>query len=270
MATAPKSFMDLDFALTYEASAERLTGPISREALAMVGNIGPGVHLLDVAAGTGALSIPAAEMGANVLATDIAPGMVERLRQRLKPYPKCNARVADGEHLDLPDGEFDAAFSIFGGSILFSDWRKGLFELARVVKQGGFGCVSTWSQPPGGGPFILMEQALRAVFPDKPSPPIREGMRLLSKPDNLEVEMHSAGFSNVTVRAVNYTWRSAAGEGFIADTNDLYSYIQPYAELQETDRERVRLKLLELVEQYTTNGRIELPSPALIAVGQKP
>ena len=51
----------IDFARTYEASAEQLTGPFSRSALAMVGDVGPGVRVLDVAAGTGALSLPATE-----------------------------------------------------------------------------------------------------------------------------------------------------------------------------------------------------------------
>ena len=130
--------------------------------------------------------------------------------------------------------------------------------------------MSTWLQPPGGGPFIVMAQALHAVFPDRPSPPIKEGMRLLSSPETLQVEMSSAGFSDVIVKAVDYTWRSAAGEGFLADTNELYSYIRPYAELEETDRKRVRRKLLELVGQYTTNDQVELPSPALLAVGRRP
>ena len=40
----------------------------------------PGMRFLDVAAGSGALSIPAARLGAQVLATDQSPIMLERLR----------------------------------------------------------------------------------------------------------------------------------------------------------------------------------------------
>jgi len=85
--TDTKSFLGAEFAMTYEASAERLTGAFSRAALAMVGGIGPGVRVLDVAAGTGQLSVPAAEAGARVLGTDIAPGMVARMAERLRPTP---------------------------------------------------------------------------------------------------------------------------------------------------------------------------------------
>lgn len=269
MATEVKSVMDLEFALMYEASAERLTGPISRAALEMVGSVGPGIRLLDVAAGTGALSVPAAAKGASVLATDIAPGMVERLKERLGSFPNCEARIADGERLDIADSSFDVAFSIFGGPILFGDWRKGLSELARVVKSGGFGCVSTWSQPPGGGPFILLAQAMHAVFPDKPVPPTKEGMKVLSSAETLEAEMRVAGFSEIGTQKVNYTWQSAAAEGFLEDTDELYSYVQPYVALEAGEREQVRAKLLELLAPYTSQGRVELPSPAIIVAGRR-
>jgi len=40
------------------------------------------MRLLDVAAGSGALAIPAARRGARVVATDISPAMIERLTAR--------------------------------------------------------------------------------------------------------------------------------------------------------------------------------------------
>ena len=61
----------------------------------------------------------------------------------------------DGEALTVADASFDAAFSIFG-VMLFSDWRRGLREQARVVRPGGKACVATWAEPPGGGPFVVM------------------------------------------------------------------------------------------------------------------
>jgi hypothetical protein len=61
------------------------------------------------------------------MAIDIAPGMVERLGERLAPYPACIAEVMNGETLSFPDGAYDAAFSIFG-VIFFRDWRGGQIE----------------------------------------------------------------------------------------------------------------------------------------------
>ena len=44
----------------------------------------PGMRFLDVAAGSGALSIPAARLGAQVLAADMSPVMLERLKARAR------------------------------------------------------------------------------------------------------------------------------------------------------------------------------------------
>ena len=49
----------------------------------------------------------------------------------------------NGEALTVPDASFDAAFSIFG-VMLFSDWRRGLREQARVLRSGG-----KLASPPG-------------------------------------------------------------------------------------------------------------------------
>ena len=90
--------------------------------------------MLDVAAGTGALTLAAARTGAHVLATDFSPGMVARIAAA--NLPNVEASVMDGQALDLADGCFDAVFSIFG-VIMFPDWRKGLSEMGRVTRPGG-------------------------------------------------------------------------------------------------------------------------------------
>lgn len=48
------------FAAVYEATAHRITGPVSNTALDILG-VGPGNRIVDIAAGAGALSGPAAE-----------------------------------------------------------------------------------------------------------------------------------------------------------------------------------------------------------------
>ncbi|MQA61982.1 MAG: methyltransferase domain-containing protein [Actinophytocola sp.] len=97
-----------------------------------------GTRLLDVAAGSGALSIPAARLGADVVATDIAPGMIERLNARARAEGLSSVRglTMDGQALDLEDDSFDVAASINGVS-LFPDMARGLAELVRVTRPGG-------------------------------------------------------------------------------------------------------------------------------------
>jgi len=54
---------------------------LAGEALRLVG-LAPGERFLDVAAGTGGLSLPAAHIGAEVLATDWSPAMIDRFTAR--------------------------------------------------------------------------------------------------------------------------------------------------------------------------------------------
>src|SRR5918996_6294112 len=57
------------------------TLPFGEQVLGQV-DLRPGVRFLDVACGSGALAIPAARRGAHVVAVDIAPTMIDRLRAR--------------------------------------------------------------------------------------------------------------------------------------------------------------------------------------------
>src|SRR5690606_11409635 len=108
--------------------------------------------VLDVAAGSGALSLPAARLGARVLAVDISPGMVERLaaRARAEGLANLETRVMDGHALELEDNTFDLAASQFG-VMLFPDLPRGLSEMARVTRPGGRVLVVTF------GPFEQVE-----------------------------------------------------------------------------------------------------------------
>ena len=92
-----------------------------------------GMRFLDVAAGSGALAIPAARRGARVLAIDQSPVMLDLLRQRARTEGlDIETRVMDGHALALDADSFDMAGSQFG-VMLFPDMPRGIREMARVV-----------------------------------------------------------------------------------------------------------------------------------------
>lgn len=265
-ATNPQ--MSDDFARVYEEVAHRITVPISLAALDAVGSIGSNTRLLDIAAGAGALSVQAAERGASVLAVDIAPGMVKRLICKLANYTGCEARVMDGEMLDAPDDAFDATFSVFG-VMTFADWRKGLSEQARVTCPGGKGCVVTWREPPGGGPFHILFAALRSVFPDRPAPPWPEGFAALSDPGRLVDEMERAGFTSVTVQQVEGVWEGPVGDAYLREVYELHQYVRPYTALDDDVRAKVDEAIRTITITNSRDGKVRLTSPVLIAVGKR-
>lgn len=118
-----------------------------RTALGYV-DVRPGSRFLDVAAGSGALSIPAARHGADVVATDIAPTMIERLAARAQSEGLANLHtvVMDGQDLEFADGSFDVSASQNGVS-LFADLKRGLREMVRVTRPGGQVLVIAFGPP---------------------------------------------------------------------------------------------------------------------------
>src|SRR5919108_3858609 len=74
---------------------------LATEALRLVG-LEPGERFLDVAAGPGGLSLPAARLGATVLATDWSPAMIERFtaRARRQGLQNVEGRVMDAHALE--------------------------------------------------------------------------------------------------------------------------------------------------------------------------
>lgn len=119
---------------------------IANEGLRRAG-LRAGMRFLDVAAGSGALSIPAARLGAQVLATDQSTVMLELLRARAHQEGlTIETRVMDGHALELDDNSFDMAGSQFG-VMLFPDMPKGIREMVRVVKPGGRVLIHAYGDP---------------------------------------------------------------------------------------------------------------------------
>ena len=73
-----------------ETWAEPLSARLAQVALEQT-SVRAGDYVLDIGAGTGALAVQAAELGARVTAIDLSSAMVARLNQRLAPFPECTA-----------------------------------------------------------------------------------------------------------------------------------------------------------------------------------
>ncbi len=108
----------------------------------------PGIRVLDVACGTGNLSIPAAKAGAIVTGIDIAPNLLDRARARAA-REGLNIRFDEGDAEDLPyeDDSFDLVVSMFGA--MFAPRPDVVAkELCRVCRSGGQIVMASWT--PGG------------------------------------------------------------------------------------------------------------------------
>ena len=89
-------------------------------------------RMLEVGAGTGELAERVRrELGAQVVAVDVSPRMVELSTER-----GVDARVGDVQDLPFADEEFDCAVAAW---VLYHlpDLDRGIAELARVLRPGG-------------------------------------------------------------------------------------------------------------------------------------
>jgi ubiquinone/menaquinone biosynthesis C-methylase UbiE len=139
------------------------------EVLTEACRIRPGEHVLDIAAGTGNASIPAARRGAHVVASDLTPELLEHGRARAGDLD-IEWRTADAEALPFEDASFDVAMSSVG--IMFAPHhQRSADELVRVVRPGGRIGLVSWT-PEGfiGQMFAIMKPYV-APPPAGVSPP---------------------------------------------------------------------------------------------------
>lgn len=179
--------------------------------------LGPGVRVLDIGAGSGGLAIPAARTGAEVVAVDIAPTMVERLtaRARADGLESLEARVGDGTALELEDDAFDVAVSLNGVS-LFPDLPRGLAEMIRVTRPGGRIAIGTFGPLPEVEFIAYFIGALRTVAPDalpadaQPLPPFR-----LADPSAFHRVLEEAGLTDVAIETTTWETTFASVDDFL-------------------------------------------------------
>jgi len=148
----------------YPSMVETFLLPLGPRLVEACG-IGPDMHVLDVAAGTGNASIPAAQRGASVTASDLTPELLEAGRHRADGAGVTLGWVeADAEHLPFANGAFDVVISSIG--VMFAPHHHAAAdELVRVCRPGGTIGLLSWT-PEGmiGGLF-------RTMGPFAPPPP---------------------------------------------------------------------------------------------------
>ena len=125
------------------ASREANTTPTAPR-LVKRADIHPGQRVLDVACGTGVVSVTAARLGAKVTGLDLTPELLEHAREnaRIVGVP-IDFHEGDVERLPFGDAAFDVVLSQFG-HIFAPRPEVAIGEMLRVLKPGGTIAFSTW------------------------------------------------------------------------------------------------------------------------------
>jgi SAM-dependent methyltransferase len=148
----------------YPAVATQLISELG-PALVQASGVRPGDRVLDVAAGSGNAAVPAALAGADVVASDLTPELLETGRRlAAEAGAELEWRQADAESLPFDDGEFDVVLSCVG--VMFAPHHQAsAAELVRVCRPGGTIGLISWT------PEGFIGQMFATMRPYAPPPP---------------------------------------------------------------------------------------------------
>ncbi|MEJ8280984.1 class I SAM-dependent methyltransferase [Pseudonocardia spirodelae] len=181
-------------AADYPALAERLA-PAAVAVVDAVG-AGPGDQVLDVAAGTGTAATAAHARGAAVLATDLAPRMVELGRTATRGSGICWLE-ADAGALPLPPASFDVVLSSFGA--IFAPRPDAVVaEVRRVLAPGGRFGFTAWT-PHGFMGRMTLAMRAHTGTPEGTADPLDWGEPGI-------VRERLAGFADVRIEHRTLPW----------------------------------------------------------------
>jgi hypothetical protein len=94
-------------------------------------------------------------------------------------------------------------------------------------------------------------------------------MLALSDAGRLSAEMSAAGLSSIEVQRVEGVWRGGVGDVYFEDTEALHGYMQPYAALNQADRERIRAAIRTFIAERCVGETVEFRTPVLVAIGYR-
>lgn len=139
--------------------------PATGPALVQACGIHAGQRVLDVGAGSGNAAIPAALTGADVIASDLAPALLDAGRQHAEAQgATLEWQEADAEALPYADAGFDVVMSCVG--VMFAPHHQAAAaELTRVCRPGGTIGLLSWT------PQGFIGQMFATMKPYAPPPP---------------------------------------------------------------------------------------------------
>lgn len=257
----------------YDDFVTPLVIPLAEQVLGRI-DVHPDAQLLDVAAGTGALSLTAARLGAEVVATDIAPAMIERIEARARQEGLTNLRgaVMDALELRLPDDTFDISASQLGVTVV-PDLKRGLGEMVRVTKPAGKVLIAALGPPQKAEFFGLFLSALKATVPGFTGPPTDPPppQFQVADPAVFRERLAEAGLTNITVEPVTFGLEFPSPAHlweFLMNSNPMGRML--VADLTEEERTEVREALAGMFRGRSNgNGGIALNIDVNIGIATK-
>ena len=246
----------------YERSFGRLCA-YPADALLDAAAVRAGRRVIDVGTGPGTVAARALGRGAEVVAVDAEPTMLDAARRHASGAEIHQAALPD---LPFPAGGFDAAVANFVLNHV-GDPAAAVAELRRVVRPGGRVAVTIWPSPPPplqrlwGEVFAAAgaetPAELPRVAPERDFPRTEEGLTGL---------LAAAGLADVRCATVTWVHRADPEDWWAGPANGIATVGFLLERQPGAVRERVRREYDLLSARYRdTDGQLALPTAALLA-----
>jgi len=242
----------------FGAISREVGAPAAAEFAAAL-DVRPGEKVLDVACGTGAVSIPLALRGAELTGLDISKRLLAEARERaVDAGIRISLDEGLAEELPYPNAAYDWVVSMFG--VMFSSQPNvTAAEMARVLRSGGGLCLGNWTRAGFSGRFPdLVAPFVSPPPPEAPSPYVWSDKATV-------VELLEPWFRDIETERVRIEWHLdlcpiEAARFFMRNSGQfvmLSSFLKPdrFSELSEAT-EQLWIK----ANQATDPGRTVIPN----------
>ncbi|HXH16399.1 MAG TPA: class I SAM-dependent methyltransferase [Sphingomonas sp.] len=238
-------------------------------------DIGPGMKVLDVAAGTGDQSCDIAcrvGPGGSVLATDVSPRMLALAAANLSDAGLGNAYtlLTGGETHGLDNANFDAAVCRLG-LMFFGDPLTGLQAIHRTLRPGGRFCAMIFAGPSANPCIgITVSIALRHAGLPASDPYVPGALLSLGKPGLIEGLFNSAGFVDVEMRSVSAPFTLASVEDYLRFVRTAAGPVMTILDGMSPDTwQAVQAEMAAALSAYATTDGWEAPTELLLVAGAR-
>jgi ubiquinone/menaquinone biosynthesis C-methylase UbiE len=259
-----------------QGSARRAeTLRLATERLLDAAALRTGMHILDVAAGTGDQTLlAAARIGPTgaILATDISAPMLEGAAQNAREAGLSNVTtlVSDASTLELPEAEFDAAICRFG-LMFVPDLHQALSRVHHALKPDARFAALVWAARERN-PWMSVQIAVLTEIGHPPAPGASVLQALsLSDPGSLARAFSEAGFRGVETSSTA-TPRSYASVDLTLEAMQSTAPAQSalFQQLTPTERQHYIDALRARLSAFAArDGRVAIPGEAILAVGTR-
>ncbi len=257
----------------WRSQLEAWFGPAT-ELMLDLAHVGPGSHVLDVAAGAGGQTLAAARRAGPrgaVLATDISPVLLEHAAGEARRAGLANVATMemDGEHLEVQPGSFDAVISRVG-LIYFPDQQAALTGFRKALRDGGRVAAIVYSTPERNRFFSIPVSIIRRRANLPPPLPGQPGPFSLGAPGALQHAYEQVGFHDVEVRIVDAPLQLASAAECVRFEQESFGALhQMLSGLDDDGRDAAWAEIQAELSQFEGPGGFTGPCELVVAAGTK-